>query len=272
METNVLILGFGRMGKEILKECVAQNFNICGVIDPAEDLVGKDAGLVAGVKELGIKINKPKELGRVINDRKPDVAVDFSNPSACLENSEIVAKSGINMVIGTTGFKAKELETLKERILENEIGAVISPNMSIGVNVFWELVEEAVKLLKDRDYDIEIVEAHHRFKKDAPSGTALRTAEIIAKVMGKNLKELAAYGREGFHERKKGEIGIHAIRAGDIVGEHRVLLSTIGERIEITHIAHSRAAFVKGVIAAIKFIKGKKGIYSMRDVIRAGLV
>ena len=139
--------------------------------------------------------------------------------------------------------------------------------MSIGVNVFWKLIREATGLLDGKDYDIEIIEMHHRFKKDAPSGTALRAADVISEELGKNLNDLAVYGRKGISERSKKEIGIHAVRAGDIVGEHTVLFGNLGERIEITHRAHSRLAFANGALEAVKFVHRKKGIYDMGDVL-----
>ena len=247
---KIAVLGVGRMGREIIKQAVAEKFQVVAALDSAKSgLLGKDAGILSGMEPLNVPVEDSKNLAEILGRTKPDAVVDFTNADACVRNSGVVCSKKINMVIGTTGFTEEQLTELRSNIVKTNTGAVISPNMSVGVNVFWNLVRDAAKSLKD--YEIEIVESHHKFKKDKPSGTALKTAEIIAKEIGK----------------KKDEIPIHAIRAGDIVGEHMVILATIGERVEITHRAHSRMAFVNGVIKAVKFIYGKKGIYGMADVL-----
>jgi len=266
MATKIAMLGMGRMGREIVRNAAAEGMEVVAAVDSDDGpSIGQDAGTLAGISPLGVTVTGVGSLAETLENSKPDAVVDFSSPEACLENSKIVCEKKINMVIGTTGLSDEQLTGLKQNIEGAGIGAVISPNMSVGVNVFWELVREATKLLKD--YDIEITEAHHRFKKDAPSGTAKKTAEIIAKELEENLADSAVYGREGIKERQPGEIGIHAIRAGDIVGEHTVIFGTLGERVEITHKAHSRGAFSSGVIKAAQFISGKKGIFSMADVL-----
>jgi len=263
---KVCILGCGRMGKEIIKECVNEGFEIVAAVDaPDNPINGKDAGLISGIGKLGVTVSSASNLEKIIEKSKPDVVIDFTNAEASFWNSKVIFQKGINMVIGTTGFSDEQIREIRRYIKRYNVGAVISPNMSIGVNVFWNLIEMATKLLKD--YDIEIIESHHRFKRDAPSGTALKTAEIIADILNENLDDMGIFGRKGISERRKGELGIHAIRAGDIVGEHTVLYATIGERIEIIHRAHSRMAFVKGVIKAVKFIRKRKGIYDMKDVL-----
>jgi len=263
---KIAVIGFGRMGKEIIKEAVAEGFKVVAVIDaPGSQYAGKDAGSLAGIESLGVAVSTSDVLAKTLDYAKPDVVIDFSSPAACVKNSKVASEKKIDLVIGTTGFSEKDLSEIKENVKKNNIGAVISPNMSMGVNVFWEIVREAAKMLKD--YDIEIIEKHHRFKKDAPSGTALKTADIIGKSIGTDLEKNAVYGRKGLKERAKGEIGIHAIRAGDIVGEHTVLFGTLGERVEITHTAHSRGALTKGAILAARYIKGKKGVYGMNDVL-----
>jgi 4-hydroxy-tetrahydrodipicolinate reductase len=256
---KVAMLGMGRMGHEIV-----------GLISQERDIklvaaIDKRGAPVIGKETYGIPITSSDKLSETLYKSDPDIVVDFTNAGACLENSKIICENEVNLVIGTTGFSEGQMNKLKAKIEKNKIGAVISPNFSIGVNVFWELIREAVKSLPD--CDIEIIEKHHRFKKDSPSGTAKRAAEIIAGELGRNFEDIAIYGRKGRHERKEGEIGIHAIRAGDIVGEHLVLFGTLGERIEIAHRASSREAFARGVIRAIKFIAGKKGIYGMGDVL-----
>jgi len=254
------------MGKLIIRNLVESGHEVVAAVDALDSpVVGKDAYSLAGLKDGGVEVSSSEELAETLGKTAPDVAVDFTTAAACVVNAKIVAGAGVNLVIGTTGLSEEQKAELEKTIEESGVGAVVSPNMSVGVNAYWELVGEAAKIL--RDYDIEIVEAHHMFKKDAPSGTALRTAEVICEALGKSLSDVAVYGREGDAPRKEGEIGIHAIRAGDIVGEHTVLFSTSGERVEVTHRAHSREAFVSGVVKAVDFVVGKKGLYSMKDVL-----
>lgn len=263
---KVAVLGVGRMGKNIIREAVSAGMKVVAAIDsPQNPMLGKDAGIISGIDALGVDVTSAADLEETLKKTKPDVVIDFTTPEACFWNFKAVSRLKINAVIGTTGLKVEQIKEMKSDAEKYGIGVVLSPNMSVGVNVFWKIIKEATKNL--RDYDVEIVEKHHRFKKDSPSGTALKTAELIAKELGKNPADVVVYGRHGLAERKEGEIGIHAVRGGDIVGEHTVIYSTLGERIEITHIAHSRNAFVGGVIKAVEFIKGKKGFYGMNDVL-----
>ncbi len=263
---KIALIGFGRMGREILKQSVVDGLKVVCVVDaPGSALIGKDAGSLAGIEPIGVLVTGSEGLSKDLDRCKPDVVMDFSSPQASMKNSKTAAEKGLALVIGTTGFTDKETAALKELVKKNGVGAVVSPNMSIGVNVFWKLVERAASMLPD--YDIEIIEKHHRFKKDAPSGTALKTAEVIEKCLDRQLGTDAVYGRSGLAERKKNEIGIHAIRAGDIVGEHTVLYGTLGERIEITHTAQSRASLAKGAVEAAKYVEGRKGFYDMEDVL-----
>jgi 4-hydroxy-tetrahydrodipicolinate reductase len=189
------------------------------------------------------------------------VLIDFTIAKAAVENACTAAQMGVDLVVGTTGLSAEQHSQMREAI-EGNVAAVISPNFSLGVNIFWKLVAEAALALKD--YDIEVIEAHHNQKKDAPSGTALATVEAIAAALGE--KEIV-YGRQGLMPRKK-EIGVHAVRAGDIVGDHTVLIAGPGERLEIKHQAHSRAAFASGAVRAAAWVAGRSpGIYSMADVL-----
>lgn len=237
------IIGFGRMGQTIARLAKVQNFEISCVFDVKN--VGINIGNLSGT-ESEVTISKSADLDKILKQTKPDVVIDFSNAGACIENLKIVGKNKINAVIGTTGFNEKEKEELKRIIRENNIGAVISPNMSVGVNIFWKLIEDAGNLLKD--YDAEIVEAHHITKKDKPSGTALKMKGILEKIYEK-------------------EIPAHSIRIGGIVGEHTVMFGNPEEVIEIKHTAISRDTFAMGALRAAEFINKKKGIYSMKDVI-----
>lgn len=264
---NIALFGMGRMGKLIARRLIEEHMDIVAAFDVAgSPAQGKDVGTLIGMPPTGVVVSSADKVGEALKKTKPDVAVDFSVANACLRNMKIAAANGVDMVIGTTGLNDKQMAELEKEITKNQVGAVISPNMSVGVNVFWKLVRRAARMLKD--YDIEIVEAHHKRKEDSPSGTALKTAEIITEELGKSLDGVAVYGRKGKSARREGEIGIHAVRAGDIVGDHTVLFGTDGEHIEIKHSAHSREAFVNGVVKATIFIKGKKGIYGMNDVLR----
>lgn len=263
---KIAIIGFGRMGREILKQCVDAKLSVVAVVDsPDSSPVGKDAGTLAGMEPLNVALSGSDKLAATLEKTKPDVAMDFTSPSACLANAKVVAAKGVDLVIGTTGFSEKELDELRGEIKKNKVGAVISPNMSIGVNVFWKVVENACRMVPG--WDVEIIEKHHRFKKDAPSGTAMKTAQIIARSLNRDLEKDAVYGRKGLKERNPEDIGILAIRAGDIVGEHEVLFGSLSERIEISHIAQSRSAFASGVVAAARYVKGRKGVYGMDDVL-----
>ncbi|MHC1572936.1 MAG: 4-hydroxy-tetrahydrodipicolinate reductase [Candidatus Syntropharchaeales archaeon] len=210
------------------------------------DRIATEEGMeaVASFDIRGEGVVHPEKMADTLRDRGVDVLVDFTVADAAIENAITAAQSGVNLVIGTTGFSEDDLLKLRSEI-EDRVAAVISPNFSIGVNLLWRLIKDAAAVLEG--YDISIIEAHHRTKIDAPSGTALRAAKVLEDM-----------GRE---------VDIHAIRGGDIVGDHTVIFSGIGERFEIAHHAQSRATFVNGVIRAVRWIhKRENGIYSMDDV------
>lgn len=243
----------GRMGRLIVE-------NVASAADmelaAAFDIVG------VGERINDVSISSPDVIGEVIQDANPDVLVDFTAADAAMENIRIAAENKVNLVVGTTGFTNDQRQVISDVVDKSDIAAVVSPNFSIGVNVFWKLIEEASKYL--REYDVEIMEAHHRGKKDAPSGTALKAAEILSSILG---GRKLVFGREGLSPRAD-EIGIHSIRAGDIVGEHTVLYAGDGERIEITHRAHSRQTFAAGAIKAARWVmEAEPGLYSMSDVL-----
>ncbi|MGB9821866.1 4-hydroxy-tetrahydrodipicolinate reductase [Thermodesulfovibrio sp.] len=254
----------GRMGSRII--ALSKDYleiKIVGALESKNNpKVGSDAGVVAGIGDLGVKI--VDDIERVIDNT--DIVVNFTNPEATLEHLEIVRKYKKSMVIGTTGFSNEQLTKIQE--IAKEIPIVLSPNMSIGVNLLFKILKDVAKVLGD-DYDVEIVEAHHRMKKDAPSGTAIKMAKVIAEALGRNFDEVAVYARKGIiGERTKKEIGIQTIRAGDIVGEHTVIFGGLGERIEITHKASSRDTFARGALRAVLWLYGKPaGLYDMGDVL-----
>lgn len=264
MSTRVAVLGAcGRMGSMIIRRVLATD----GMeISAAFDLVnlGKDVGEVIGVGTLNVPVSDSKDLGNVLKESKTDVLIDFTIAPATAVNAPVAADAGVNLIIGTTGLSAEQKTNITEAVIRNKVAAVISSNYSIGVGVFFKLIKQAADYLGD-EYDVEIIEAHHNQKKDAPSGTALTAAEIISKEMGG--KEII-YGREGVCPRGK-EICIHAVRGGDIVGDHTVMFIGNSERIEIRHQAHSREIFVGGaVLAAGWVVNQKKGVvYDMADVL-----
>lgn len=244
---------------------------VAGFSIPESPNIGKDVGTFHGFGAIGVPITNSDELADVLKNTKPDVFVDFTLAKAAEKNCLIVAENKIKLVIGTTALSAEFLQKFEDLVKNQGTSAVISPNMSLGVNILFKLSEQLTKLLSS--YDIEITESHHHRKKDVPSGTAMKLAQIIASALNKNIEDVGKFGRaKGFNPRKIGadEIGIHAIRAGDIVGEHTILYAGPGERIELTHRAHSRQCFATGTIVAIKFLneKGELGrIYSMQDVL-----
>lgn len=254
----------GRMGQRIVSAVGdADGIEVCAGLEAAghPDL-GKDVGLVSGCGWLGVDIQPALE--NVV--KQGDMIIEFTSPAASLRHLEIAANTGKPMVIGTTGFSAEELNVIKR--LSKKTAVVLSPNMSVGVNLTFNVLKIIAQVLGD-DYDVEIVEAHHRKKMDAPSGTALKMAQVIAQALGRNLDKVGVYGRKGIiGERKPEEIGVHTVRGGDIVGNHTVIFAGIGESIELTHRAHSRDTFAKGAVRAAKFVVGAKaGLYDMQDVL-----
>jgi 4-hydroxy-tetrahydrodipicolinate reductase len=254
----------GRMGKRILELAHERaDVEISGALEATGNpAVGKDAGEVAGIGQIGVPISD--DIGEAL--KTCDVLIDFSAAPASVSHVQAAAAAGKAVVVGTTGFSDDQKRQINEA--GGTTRCLIAPNMSMGVNLLFSLVGEVAKALGD-DYDIEIVEAHHRMKKDAPSGTALKLAEIIAKTLKRDLTSDAIYGRHGLiGERKPREIGVLAVRGGDIVGEHTVSFVTGGERIELVHRAHSRDAFARGALQAASWlISMPNGIYDMQDVL-----
>jgi 4-hydroxy-tetrahydrodipicolinate reductase len=229
---------------------------------PGHPLVGKDLAEAIGGSPTG------RTIGGRIEDvlDSADVVIDFTNAAASLEHLRSASAKGRPMVIGSTGFTRGQLD--EAAILAAAVPCVISPNMSVGVNVMFKMAAEAARLLGD-GYDVEIVEAHHRFKKDAPSGTAIKLAQVVARALDRDLGQVGVYARHGMTgERTGSEIGIQTIRGGDIVGDHTIIFASLGERIELVHRAHSRDNFARGAIRAAIWVLDKAcGIYDMSDVL-----
>lgn len=255
----------GRMGRAIISLMAGGEgpLTLSGALDhPQSIALDRDAGEVCGTGNLGIPIVASPEKALT----GAQVAIDFSSVEGSLQVARLCAEKGIALVVGTTGFREDQKEELT-RIAER-IPLLISPNMSFGVNLLFHLVQVAAASLGD-GYDLEVVEVHHRHKKDAPSGTAVRLKEILLDAMGRS-EEDVIYGRNGITgERAPREIAVHALRGGDVVGDHTVHFMADGERLELTHRASSRSTFARGAIMAAAYLADKRpGLYSMKDVLR----
>ena len=253
----------GRMGRTLLEAVTqADGMQLSAALEHSNSpYLNKDAGELIGANN-GIQITD--NIAAALQGS--DQIIDFTRPEGTLTHLEICRQAGVKMIIGTTGLSDKEKDRLKAA--SEEIAIVFAPNMSVGVNLTFKLLEIAAKVL-NQGYDIEIIEAHHRHKVDAPSGTALRMGEVIADGLGRDLKAVAVYGREGVTgERADETIGFSTIRAGDIVGEHTAMFAGTGERVEITHKASSRMTFAMGAVRAVRFLQDKsKGLFDMQDVL-----
>jgi 4-hydroxy-tetrahydrodipicolinate reductase len=263
--TELVVAGAaGRMGGRIIALARgAADLRIAGALErPGHPALGQDAGEVAGAGRLGIPIGA--EAGPLLTRNR--VLVEFTAPEPTLEHLRLAAAQGARAVIGTTGLPAAAVRELRE--LAARTAVVFAPNMSVGVTLALRVLALMARALGD-EYDVEITEIHHRMKKDAPSGTAARMAEVIAEALGRDLGQVGVYGRHGLPgERPPKEIGIHALRGGDVVGDHTVVFSTLGERLELTHRAHSRDTFAHGALRAVRFVAGAPpGLYSMQDVL-----
>jgi 4-hydroxy-tetrahydrodipicolinate reductase len=263
--TRIAITGAaGRMGRSLIDACQqTAGLELTVVLEhPDSSLLGSDAGELVGIGKLGILVGA--DLAAVTSDF--DVLIDFTRPEPTLANLEVCRQAGRRMVIGTTGFSEEQKVQIKAA--SQDIGVVFAPNMSVGVNVCLKLLDMAARVLGD-EFDVEVIEAHHRHKVDAPSGTALRMGEVVADALGRDLKDCAVYGREGHTgERDRNTIGFETIRAGDIVGDHTVLFAGTGERIEITHKASSRMTFANGAVRAAGWLTDQdKGLFDMQYVL-----
>ena len=261
---NVVIAGCsGRMGHALLEGVFADpELLLHAALDrPDSPQIGRDAGEQFG-QATGVKISH--DVGAALVGA--DVLVDFTRPEPSMEYLAACQAAGVKLVIGTTGFSAEQKQRIEAAA--QDIGIVFAPNMSVGVTLLINLVQSAAKVLAE-GYDIEIIEAHHRHKVDAPSGTALRLGEAAAAALGRDLEACAVYGREGVTgERDPNTIGFATVRGGDVVGDHTVLFAGVGERVELTHKASSRATFALGALRAAKFLRSHaRGLYDMRDVL-----
>lgn len=262
--TTIAIAGVaGRMGKTLI-EAVWQTGGVrvsAAIGRPDSAVIGVDVGELAGIGRLDVPV-----LDRIEAAPAFDVLIDFTRPEVTMLNLSACRTRGVSMVIGTTGLSDAHEAELTDAA--QDIAIVFAPNMSVGVNLCFKLLEMTARVLGD-EVDIEIIEAHHRHKLDAPSGTALAMGEVVAKTLGRDLKTCAVYGREGrTGERDRKTIGFETIRAGDIVGDHTVMFAGQGERVEITHKASSRMTFASGAVRAAQWLEGRPaGLYDMQDVL-----
>jgi len=261
MKTKLVVVGAaGRMGRRIVALAVETGqFDIIGAVErQGHPDIGEDAGLLAGAGALDVKLTDAFPSGS-------EVAIDFSLAEAADETLEHCLENKLALVSGTTGLSSSQRE--KFTAASEKIPIIYGTNMSVGMNVLFNLVGKVATMLGD-EYDIEITEQHHRFKKDAPSGSALTLAENICKATGRDIETTLTHGRSGESLREKGTIGMHAVRAGDIVGDHSVIFGTLGETVTVNHTANSRDTFVRGALRAAKWLVGKgPGLYSMADVL-----
>ena len=253
----------GRMGRMLVETVLnTSDAQLVGALDVSgSTYLGQDPGAFWG-KNTGIRMTSDIREGM----KGADFLIDFTRPEGTLEHLKVAQELGVKMIIGTTGFSQEQKNILK--VASDKLAIVFAPNMSVGVNATFKLLEVAAKIL-NQGYDIEIVEAHHKHKVDAPSGTALGMGEVIVKALGKDLKDCAVYAREGHTgEREPGTIGFATIRGGDIVGDHTVMFCGEGERIEITHKSASRMSYAQGSIRAARFLKNQScGLFDMQDVL-----
>ncbi len=253
----------GRMGRMLIEAVHnAADAQLAGALDIATSpALGADASAFLGVNS-GVSITSDLRAGL----KNARYLIDFTRPEGTMEHLRVCRELGVKMIIGTTGFTEAQKAEIEDAA--RDIGIMMSPNMAVGVNVVFKLLEQAARALKE-GYDIEIIEAHHRHKVDAPSGTALKMGEIVAEGVGRNLQECAIYGREGVTgERDPSTIGFATVRGGDIVGDHTVLFAGIGERIEITHKSSSRATYAQGSLRAVRFLSHQPhGLFGMDDVL-----
>ena len=262
---NIVVVGAaGRMGRLIIKNILTSpDLKLVGAVEAKQNpFLGTDAAMLAGILPSGIRLTD--NLQQALNEA--DVVIDFSI-SDVVGNARESIRHGAGIVIGTTGLSEGQKQELKN--LVNSGGRIVyTPNMSIGVNMLFHIAEEAVKILGE-SYDIELIELHHNQKKDAPSGTAVKLIDILAKARNIDINKDICYGRKGITgERPAKQIGVHAVRCGDIVGEHTVIFSTNGERIELTHKATTRETFAVGALKAARYVRdAKPGYYDMQDVL-----
>jgi 4-hydroxy-tetrahydrodipicolinate reductase len=260
---NIAVTGAaGRMGRALIEACQIEGVRLTAALErPDSPFIGMDAGELAHIGANGVRLGA--DWAKVRDDFA--VLIDFSAPEATVANIARCREAGKKMVIGTTGLSTEQRHILRQAATDMAI--VFAPNMSVGVNLCFKLLEIAAQVMGN-EVDIEVIETHHRHKMDAPSGTALRMGEVVAEALGRDLSQCAVYGRQGRGARPRKEIGFATLRAGDVVGEHTVMFADMGERVEISHKASSRATFAHGAVrAALWLTQHERGLFDMQDVL-----
>ena len=259
------LLGLGRTGMVVAEHLTkSAEFELAAVVvKPGSDKVKRRLKDITNI-DSPLMVIETGALVTAVKQHKIQVAIDFTNPKAALKNARILAEQGVHLVIGTTGFNKTQFNELKNIAEQFKVGVVYAPNISVGVNILMVIVKTLARLLPA--YDVEIAEYHHRHKKDAPSGTAMKLANAIHQVQDVRQPRLV-FGRYGATERQPKEIGIHAIRAGGIIGVHKVLFSSSYDEIEVTHRSYSRAVFAEGALKAAKFIADRSGFFNMEEIL-----
>jgi len=264
MAKAIIVGAAGKMGRRLTQAILqSPGMKLVGAVErEGHPAIGKDIGDLAGEGQIDVVVDS--DLTHVVT--RGEVIIDFTVPEVSLRSLELSVHHGCAIVIGTTGFSPEQMDKVKT--LGQQTRCVMAPNMSVGVNVMFRIVADVAQVLGE-GYDVEIVESHHRFKKDAPSGTAMKLGETIADALGRDLEKVGVWHRKGLvGERKSSEIGMAVVRAGDIVGEHTVIFGGIGERLEVTHRAHSRDNFAQGAVKAAQWVIGQpNGLYDMQDVL-----
>lgn len=261
------LLGLGRTGKVVAEELLSsREFDLVSVIaGPKSKKINKSLRKLTNL-DSELLVSSSTSLVEEICKKKFTIAIDFSSPEACLKNAQVLAENGIHMVVGTTGFNKIQVYELKNLVQHYKIGLVFAPNISVGINALLFIAKSLAKLVPD--YDVEIMESHHRNKVDSPSGTAIKIATEIHNAKGKSEKEKKnVFGRKGATQRENSEIGIHAVRAGGITGVHQVLFAGEHDEIEIIHRSYSRKVFAAGALTAASFILNRRGFFSMEEVL-----
>lgn len=264
--TKVVVCGaMGRMGRAVVSVLSGRPYGLslsAALEAPGHPMLGGEVFEAAGPASAGVRVTSDFAAAMAAGD----VAIDFTHPASSVSHAAQAGSAGKPIVIGSTGFTADQLAEI--RTAAARVPCVVSPNMSVGVNLMFKVAADVARALGE-EFDVEIVEVHHRFKKDSPSGTAVRLADAVAGALGREMKDVGVYGRRGIvGERSRKEIGVFAVRAGDVVGEHTVTFGGIGERLEITHRAHSRDTFARGAVRAAAWVLGKPpGLYDMTAVL-----
>jgi 4-hydroxy-tetrahydrodipicolinate reductase len=262
--TRIAVLGAaGKMGRMIVRAAIEAGATVTAAVEPPGSAhLGSDAGALAGIAPLGVPVGADVSAALAA----ADVAIDFTAPAASVHTASLATERGTALVVGTTGLSPTETAAIQAAA--ERVPVVLSSNMSLGVNVLFGLLQKAARALGP-GYDVEIVELHHRLKKDSPSGTALSMAHVLADTLGRDLDKVARHGREGLvGARTSDEIGLHAVRGGDVIGEHTAYFFGLGERLELTHRASSRETFARGAVRAATWLAGKPArLYDMQDVL-----